>query len=96
MDELPFTPRRFTSEPAIALARKFSEIAPAGLEKVLFTTGGSDAIVVALKVARAATGRHKTISFWDSFHGAGFGAAALGGEQLFPVPARSDRAADRR
>jgi 4-aminobutyrate aminotransferase len=38
---------------------------------------------VALKIARAATGRHKTISFWDSFHGAGFGAASVGGEQLF-------------
>ncbi len=99
MDELPFTPRRFTSEPAIALARKLVDIAPAGLEKVLFTTGGSDAIEVALKIARAATGRHKTISFWDSFHGAGFGAAALGGEQLFrsgpigPLPTGAEHVA---
>jgi 4-aminobutyrate aminotransferase len=38
---------------------------------------------VALKIARAATGRFKTISFWDSFHGAGFGASSVGGEQLF-------------
>ena len=60
-----------------------TSIAPAGLEKILFTTGGSDAIEVALKIARAATARHKTISFWDSFHGAGFAASALGGEQLF-------------
>src|SRR5581483_8448235 len=51
--------------------------------KVLFTTGGSDAVEVALKLARIATGRHKTLSFWDSFHGAGFGAASVGGEQLF-------------
>jgi 4-aminobutyrate aminotransferase len=50
---------------------------------VLFTTGGSDANEVALKIARAATGRFKTISFWDSFHGAGFGAASVGGEALF-------------
>ena len=47
------------------------------------TTGGSDAIEVALKIARAATGRFKTLSFWESFHGAGFGAASVGGEQLF-------------
>jgi 4-aminobutyrate aminotransferase len=99
MEELPFTPRRFTSEPAIALARKLAEIAPAGLSKVLFTTGGSDAIEVALKIARAATGRYKTVSFWDSFHGAGFGAAALGGEQLFrsgpigPLPAGAEHVA---
>ena len=44
---------------------------------------GSDAIEIALKVARAATGRFKTVSFWDAFHGAGFGAASVGGEALF-------------
>ncbi|MBL8672127.1 MAG: aspartate aminotransferase family protein [Alphaproteobacteria bacterium] len=87
MDELPFAPRRFACEPAVALARKLASIAPkgpgGGLTKMLFTTGGSDANEVALKVARAATGRFKTISFWDSFHGAGFGAASVGGEALF-------------
>jgi 4-aminobutyrate aminotransferase len=83
MDELPFAPRRFTNEPAVALAKKLAEIAPPGLSKVLFTTGGSDAVEVALKIARAATRRFKTVSFWDSFHGAGFGAASVGGEALF-------------
>ena len=65
------------------LAKKLSDIAPGDLSKVLFTTGGSDAIEVALKLARAATGRYKTISFWDSFHGAGYGSSSVGGEQLF-------------
>jgi len=83
MDALPFAPRRYACEPAIALARKLSEISPFGPAKVLFTTGGSDAIEVAVKIARAATGRHKTLSFWDAFHGAGVGAAALSGEALF-------------
>jgi 4-aminobutyrate aminotransferase len=83
IDNLPFAPRRFTCEPAVALARKLAEIAPGSLEKVLFATGGSDAIEIALKIARAATGRFKTLSFWDSFHGAGFGAASVGGEQMF-------------
>jgi 4-aminobutyrate aminotransferase len=83
IDALPFAPRRFTCEPAVALARKLAMISPGPLSKVLFTTGGSDAIDVALKVTRAATGRHKTVSFWDSFHGAGFGGASVGGEQLF-------------
>ena len=83
MDALPFAPRRYTCEPAVALARKLSEISPFGPAKVLFTTGGSDAIEVAVKIARAATGRHKTLSFWDAFHGAGVGAAALSGEALF-------------
>lgn len=83
MDDLSFAPRRFTCEPAIELAEKLAEIAPGNLGKTLFTTGGSDAIEVALKVARAATGRFKTLSFWDAFHGAGFGASSVGGEATF-------------
>ena len=38
---------------------------------------------MALKLARLATGRHKTISMWDSFHGASLDAISLGGEALF-------------
>jgi len=83
MHDLSFAPRRFTNEPAVALAAKLVEIAPAGLDRVLFSTGGSDANEMALKLARAATGRFKTLSFWDSFHGAGFGAIGVGGEALF-------------
>ena len=83
MDDLPFSPRRFTDEPAVALARKLAEITPGDLGKVLLSTGGSDAVDMALKLARAATGRFKTISFWDSFHGAGFGGISVGGEALF-------------
>ena len=83
MDALPFAPRRYANAPAVALAEKLSGISPFGPAKVLFTTGGSDAIEVAIKIARAATGRHKTLSFWDAFHGAGIGAGALSGEALF-------------
>ncbi len=83
MDELPFAPRRYACDTALALAEKLGQIAPGSLSKVLFTTGGSDAVEVAVKLARAATGRHKTLSFWDAFHGAGFGASALSGESLF-------------
>ncbi len=83
MDKLPFAPRRYACREAVDLAEKLKAIAPGDLSKVLFTTGGSDAVEVALKLARAATGRFKTISFWDAFHGAGFGAASVGGEQLF-------------
>jgi 4-aminobutyrate aminotransferase len=83
MDALPFAPRRYACETSVALARKLAQIAPGNLSKVLFTTGGSDAVEVAVKIARTATGRHKTLSFWDAFHGAGTGASALSGETLF-------------
>ena len=83
LDTLPFSPRRFTNDVSVALAERLGDIAPGDLNKVLFTTGGSDANEVALRLARAATGRFKTLSFWDSFHGAGFGAASVGGEATF-------------
>ncbi|HTU52826.1 MAG TPA: aspartate aminotransferase family protein [Acetobacteraceae bacterium] len=83
MEALSFAPRRYACEPAVALAEKLGMIAPGNLSKVLLTTGGSDAVEVAVKIARAATGRFKTLSFWDSFHGAGIGAASLSGESLF-------------
>ncbi len=83
MDALPFAPRRYANTVSTALAEKLTAIAPGGMRKVLFTTGGSDAIEVAVRIARTATGRHKTLSFWDAFHGAGTGAAALSGEALF-------------
>ncbi|WP_441102085.1 aminotransferase class III-fold pyridoxal phosphate-dependent enzyme, partial [Enterococcus faecium] len=83
LDDLCFSPRRFTCEPAIALAERLAALVPAGLDKVLFAPGGSEAIEIALKLARIAAGRFKTLSFWDAFHYAGFGAASVGGEALF-------------
>ncbi len=82
LDALPFSPRRFTNDVSVALAERLGTMAP-WPAKVLFTTGGSDAVEVAMKIARAATGRFKTLSFWDSFHGAGFGASSVGGEATF-------------
>jgi len=38
---------------------------------------------MALKLARVATGRHKTVSLWDSFHGASLDAIGIGGEAVF-------------
>lgn len=80
---LAFVPRRFTDEPSITLAEILARRVPGGPWKVLFAPGGSEAVEIALKIARLATGRFKTVSFWDSFHGAGFGAASVGGESLF-------------
>jgi 4-aminobutyrate aminotransferase len=79
LNELTFSPRRFTNEPAVLLAECLLKHWPAGSGKVLLTTGGSDAIELAMKIARTATSRYKTISFYDSYHGSGFGALSVGG-----------------
>jgi len=82
-ENMTFCPRRYTNIPAIELAKKLAEITPGDLCRSLFCPGGSEAIEMALMLAKQVTGRFKTISFWDSFHGAGLGAASVGGEEHF-------------
>jgi 4-aminobutyrate aminotransferase len=83
LETLPFSPRRFTNDYAVRLAAKLTALAPGDLDKVLFAPGGAEAIGIALKLARIATGRHKTVSMWDAFHGASLDAISVGGEALF-------------
>ena len=83
LDALPFCPRRYSNDVATQLAKRLTQLAPGDLNRVLFAPGGSLAIGMALKLARAATGRFKTISMWESFHGAGLDAISIGGEAIF-------------
>lgn len=83
LDELSFCTRRYTNRTAVALAKKLAALAPGRLKKSLFCPGGAEAVGIALKLARMATGRHKTISMWDSFHGATLDTISIGGEAIF-------------
>ncbi len=83
LHELSFCPRRYTNLPAIHLARRLAQLAPGNLNRVLFAPGGTTAIGMALKLARVVNGRFKTLSWWDSFHGASLDAVSVGGETLF-------------
>ena len=83
LDRLSFCTRRYTNRVAVDLAKKLTKIAPGNLNKVLFCPGGAEAMGIATKLARIATGRHKTISMWDSFHGATLDTISIGGEAIF-------------
>ena len=50
-------------------ARLIVEVAPDGLGHVLFTTGGSEAIEHAVRMARLHTGRFKVLAAYRSYHG---------------------------
>ena len=71
---------RYTSEPAILLARKLAELAPGDLNRVHFTPGGSEAVEVALKLAlqyhylRGEPERRNVVVRNGAFHGVTFGA----------------------
>ncbi len=77
MGRLSFAPRRFTDAPATELAELLVSLWPRPRAKVLLATGGSDAIEIAVKLARVASGRSGTLSFEGSYHGHGLGAFGL-------------------
>jgi 4-aminobutyrate aminotransferase len=83
LDELSFCTRRYTNRVAVRLAARLANLAPGDLNKILLCPGGTGAVGMALKLARVATGRHKTISMWDAFHGASLDAISIGGEAVF-------------
>lgn len=83
LQSLTFSTRRYTNEPAIQFAEKLASLMPSDLKRILLTPNGSSAIGIALKIARAVTGKFKVVSFWDSFHGASLDAISVGGESAF-------------
>ncbi|GAM57938.1 4-aminobutyrate aminotransferase [Vibrio ishigakensis] len=81
--QLPFSPRRFTNETAIACAEKLTDICGGELNRVLFAPGGTSVVGMALKLARHVSKNFKVVSLWDSFHGASLDAISVGGEACF-------------
>lgn len=75
----------FTSEPAEQLADLLIKNAPAGLDRVYFVSGGSEAMEAALKLARqfhldnGEPSRKHIIARQQSYHGNTLGALATGG-----------------
>lgn len=83
LDELSFCTRRYTNEKSVELAEKLVHFSEGKLTRVLFAPGGAEAMSMAMKIARMHTGRYKTISLWDSFHGATLDTISIGGEAIF-------------
>ena len=82
----------FTSRPAEELANLLIDKAPDGIEMVYFTSGGSEAVEAALKMARQfflETGepsRRHVIARQQSYHGNTLGALATSGNALRRKP----------
>lgn len=83
MYELPFVPRRFTSDMVVETAELLIDQTISKDYRLLFTPSGSAAVGMALKIVRKVTGKHKIISMWESFHGAGLDTISVGGEYVF-------------
>ena len=57
-------------EPRALLGQKLAQIAPGDIDVFFFTNGGAEANENAIKLARQATGRHKILARYRSYHGA--------------------------
>jgi adenosylmethionine---8-amino-7-oxononanoate aminotransferase len=75
--------------PAIDLARRLVEIAPAGLTRVFYSDSGSAAAEIALKMAfqywhqRGETQRTRFVALSEAYHGDTIGSVSVGGIELF-------------
>jgi len=81
MEKLPFGMYffGFANEASIRCAQKLSELVPDGLDHFDFTTGGSESVDLALRLARLywsvkGKNKYKIISLYDSYHGVTNGA----------------------
>jgi adenosylmethionine-8-amino-7-oxononanoate aminotransferase len=86
LERLPYAHTSFfTTEPMEALADELVARAPAGMERVYFVSGGSEAMEAALKLARqyfverGQPERRYVIGRRQSYHGNTLGALAVGG-----------------
>lgn len=74
---LPFNIRGFTNEVFVLLAERLATLWPGNDGRVFLVPGGAAAIELALALARVHSGRYKSISFADSYHGRSLGAISL-------------------
>ncbi len=64
----------FLYEPIVAAAENIIEIAPDGIDKVLFMNSGAEAVEASVKLARKVSGRQGIMTFRGGFHGRTMGS----------------------
>lgn len=76
---------QFTTEPLQRLAEAVVGLAPPGIAKAYFVSGGSEAAETALKLARqyfqlrGQPGKYRVVSRWQGYHGNTIGALSMSG-----------------
>jgi taurine--2-oxoglutarate transaminase len=80
LDVLAYANPFMATEPRARLGVKLAEIAPGDIDVFFFTNGGAEANENAIKLARLATGRHKILARYRSYHGATAGSITLTGD----------------
>jgi len=85
LEENPLASRLFLNPQLATAARDLADVAPPGLEHVLFTNSGAEAVEVGLKLARLA-GRTRVVAMHGGFHGKTLGALSVTGRPQYREP----------
>ncbi|HKB12866.1 MAG TPA: aminotransferase class III-fold pyridoxal phosphate-dependent enzyme [Vicinamibacterales bacterium] len=80
LETLAYANPFMATEPRAKLGAKLAEITPGDIDVFFFTNGGAEANENAIKLARLATGRHKILARYRSYHGATAGSMMLTGD----------------
>jgi len=79
LDELVYVSPYVPSVPKIRLARRLAEITNEDFCKTFFSNSGTEAVEVAVKLAKIYTGHFKIIGLWKGYHGSTYGSVSAGG-----------------
>ena len=85
LDELDIGNHHLISEQRAALATRLAELTPGDMSYTVFGVSGGEAVDLAIKVARAFTGRSRIISAHGGYHGH-TGYALATGDEKFRAP----------
>jgi len=86
---LPYIAPSFTCDIRARATKSLLEVLPEGLEKLFFSTSGTEANEAAIKIARFYTKKYKIISRYTSYHGSTAASIAATGDfkKVYAEPA---------
>lgn len=73
----------FVQAPQVQFAKKLSSLLPQNLQQVYFVNSGAEAVDGALKLAKRYTGRYKTLSCKNAYHGSTQGVLSIMGNETY-------------
>lgn len=76
----------FIQKPQAEFAELLTSLLPESLNRVYFVNSGTEANEGALKLAKKYTGRHKFVSFLNSYHGDTQGSLSVTGREVYRNP----------
>ncbi|MGC8608000.1 MAG: aspartate aminotransferase family protein [Vulcanisaeta sp.] len=93
LDKILTVPLTFYNETRAEFIREFMKVVPSGFGKVFLQNSGTEAVEVALKVARRVSKKTEFLAFLNSFHGRTMGSLSVTGNEKYrktfePMPYR--------